>query len=160
MQSTFETVLLDFLQDRSLDHCYFNTFINDLIGFIKKWSLHNFANDNTTAFEKDITLLKETFQNEAGIAIKWFKDNFVIVNPGKFQATVINRFGKMENKHEMYIENKKMTSEYSVKLLGIEIDNQLKFDNYVSTLCKKAGSQLNAIGTLRKNIGFPEKRIW
>ena len=84
MQSTFETVLLDFLQDRSLDHCYFNTFINDLIGFIKKWSLHNFANDNTTAFEKDITLLKETFQNEAGIAIKWFKDNFVIVNPGKF----------------------------------------------------------------------------
>ena len=29
----------------------------------------------------------------------------MIVNPGKFQAMVINRFGKMENKHEMYIEN-------------------------------------------------------
>ena len=42
----------------------------------------------------------------------------MIVNPGKFQAMVINRFGKMENKHEMYIENKKIT-EHSVKLLGI-----------------------------------------
>ena len=48
----------------------------------------------------------------------------MIVNPGKFQAMVINRFGKMENKlHKMYIDNKKISSEHSVKLLGIEIDN-------------------------------------
>ena len=114
----------------------FNIFINDLIGFIKKSSLYYFADDNTiAAFEKDITLLKETLQNEAEIAIQWFKDKLMIVNPGKFQAMVTNRFGKMENKHEMYIENKKITSEHSVKLLGIEIDNQLKFDNHVSTLC-------------------------
>ena len=74
----------------------------------------------------------------------------MIVNLGKFQAVVINRFGKMENKYEIYTENKKITSEHSVKLLGIEIDNQLNFDNHVPTLCKKAGSQLNAIGRLRK----------
>ena len=53
----------------------------------------------------------------------------------------------MENKHEMYIENRKI-AEHSVKLLGIEINNQLNFDNHVSTLCKKAGHQLNAIGRL------------
>ena len=82
----------------------------------------------------------------------------MIANPGKFQAMVINRFGKMENKHEMYIEKKKITSEHYVELLGIEIDNQLNFDNHVSTLCKKAGSQLNAIGRLRRCIGFPEKK--
>ena len=38
----------------------------------------------------------------------------------------------MENKHEMFIKNKKIT-EHSVRLLGIEIDNQLHFDNLVST---------------------------
>ena len=31
----------------------------------------------------------------------------MIVNPGKFQEMAMNRFGKMENKHEMYIENTK-----------------------------------------------------
>ena len=51
----------------------------------------------------------------------------------------------MENKHEMYIENKKITLEHSVKLICIEIDNQINFDNHVSTLCKKACSQLNAM---------------
>ena len=79
----------------------------------------------------------------------------MIVNPGKFQATVINRFEKTENKHEMYIENKKITSEHYVKLLfDIEIDKQLNFDNHVSTICKKAASQLSAIGRLRKYIDF------
>ena len=66
----------------------------------------------------------------------------------------------MGNKHEMYIDNKKVVSENSVKLLGIEINNQLKFDNHVSTLCRKAGSQLNTIGRLRKYIGFPKKSLW
>ena len=136
-----------------------NIFINNLIGFIKKFSLYNFADDNTkTAFEKDITLLKETLQDEAEIAIQWIKDNFMIVKHGEFPAMVINRFGKMENKHEMLIENKKITSQHSVRLLAIEIDNQLGFENHVSTLCKKAGTQLNAIGRLKKYVGFPGKK--
>ena len=138
----------------------FNIFIYDLIGFIKKSSLYNFADDNTiTAFEKDIKSLKETLQNEAEITIHWFKDNFMIVNPVKFQAMVIKRFGKMENKNEKYIDNKKMTLEHSVKLLGIQIEKQLNLDNYVSTIWKKAGSLLNAIGTLRKYIAFLEKML-
>ena len=156
MQSTFQTLLSGVPQGSILGPLLFNIFINDLIGFIKKSSLYNFADDNTiTAFEKDITLLKETLQNKAEIAIQWFKDNFMILNPRKFQT--INRFGKMENKHEIIIENKKITSEHSVRSLGIEIDNQLNFDNHVSTLYKKADSQLNAIGRLRKYIVFPEK---
>ena len=145
MQSTFQTPLSGVPRGSILGPLLFNIFINDLIGFIKKSSLYNFADDNTiTAFEKDIILLKETLQNEAEIAIEWFKDNFMVLNPGKFQAMVINRFDKMENKH-------------SVRLLGIEVDNQLNFDNHVSTLCKKADSQLNATGRLRKYSGFPEK---
>ena len=95
-------------------------------------SLHNLADDNTiTPFEKDITISKETFQNETEIAIQWFKDTFMIVNPSKFQEMVINRFRKTENKQEMYIENKKITSEHSVKLLGVETDSRLNFDNHV-----------------------------
>ena len=80
------------------------------------------------------------------------------VEPAKFQAMVINRFGKMINKHEMYIKNKKITSEHSVKLLGIEIDNnQLNFDNQVSALYKKAGSQLMLLVDLENTLVFLKK---
>ena len=37
----------------------------------------------------------------------------------------------------MYIENQNITSEHSVKLVGIDKDNQLNFDNHISTLYKK-----------------------
>ena len=40
----------------------------------------------------------------------------MIVNPGKFQAMIINRFGKKESKQKMYIYNKKITED-SVKVL-------------------------------------------
>ena len=98
IQSTFQTLLSGVPKGSILRLLLINMFINDLTGFIKKSSLYKFA-------DSDITLLKEAPQNEAEIANQWFKDNFMIVKPGKFQAIVINRFGKMENKHEMFIEN-------------------------------------------------------
>ena len=58
----------------------------------------------------------------------------------------------------MYIENQNITSEHSVKLVGIDKDNQLNFDNHISTLHKKAGSQSNSIGWLRKYIGLFENK--
>ena len=51
----------------------------------------------------------------------------------------------------------KNTSDHLIQIRQNK-DNQLNFDNHVSTLCKKAGSQLNAIGRLRKYISFPEKK--
>ena len=115
IQNTFQTLLSGGPQRSILGPLLFKIFINDFIGFTKKSSLYNFADDNTmTAFEKDIMLLKATLQNEAEIAIQWFKNNFIFVNPGKFQVMAINKFRKMENNHEMYIEHEKMILEHSV----------------------------------------------
>ena len=95
IQSNFKTLVSGVPQGSILEPLLFNVFINDLTVFIKMSSLYNSEDDNTiTDFEKDITLLKETLQNEAEIAIIWFKNSFMIVSPAKFQTMVINRFGK------------------------------------------------------------------
>ena len=62
----------------------------------------------------------------------------------------------MENKHEMYIENKKTTSEHSVKLLGIEIHNQLNFDNMYQHYAKK---QVPGFLDLENTLVFQKKRL-
>ena len=65
----------------------FNIFFNDLLSTLKLSDLFNFADGNSiskTADNIDHMLL--TLKHETELAVKWFKDNQMIVNPDKFQA--------------------------------------------------------------------------
>jgi hypothetical protein len=46
------------------------------------------------------------------------------------------------------IQNNILSCEETVKLLGIDIDYQLKFDQNISNLCRKASQQLNVLKRL------------
>ena len=45
----------------------------------------------------------------------------------------------------------------SVKLLGIMIDNRLKFDKHISLLCAKANRKLSALAGISYNLSFHQK---
>ena len=61
--------------------------------------------------------------------------------------------------YTLNIDSNQVTSEKFVKLLGINIDNKLSFDEHVSSLCKKASNQLDAISRLHRYLGFKEKEV-
>ena len=65
----------------------------------------------------------------------------------------------MCNQYTLNIDDNQATSEKSMKLLGVNIDNKLSFDEHVSSLCKKASNQLNAISRFHKYFGFKEKEV-
>ena len=55
---------------------------------------------------------------------------------------------KSEAKYKLAIDNNDIESTKSVKLLGITIDDHLRFDQHISNLWSKAAMQLNALGRL------------
>ena len=57
-------------------------------------------------------------ESESILAIKWFKDNKMIVNPGKFQVKKKNNYAQEVKK----IGNKVVKVTSSVKRLSIHID--------------------------------------
>ena len=61
----------------------------------------NFAGDNTlTAIANNIQNLIHLLEPESSVAIEWFQNNKMIVNPGKFQATIL---GKKKYNHTQEI---------------------------------------------------------
>ena len=122
---------------------------------IKKSDLHNFADDNTiTATFNILTGLLKTLEQVS--AVMWFKQNEMIVNAEKFEVIILNK-KECEAKYKLTIDNNDIESTKSVKLLGITIDDRLRFDQHISNLCSKAAMQLNALGRLKKYMGNLKK---
>ena len=46
-----------------------------------------------------------------------------------------------------------------VKLLGITIDNELKFDDHITKICRKANSKLSALSRLARYLSKKQKKL-
>ena len=148
-ESIFQILLSRVPQGSILGPILFNIFINDLFLFINEVELANFADDNTIyTTKKNVEELIKVLEKERKSATDWFEINNMIVNTDKFQAMILSS-DKKENKYDLKINDSIISSEKSVTLLGIEIDNKLNFEKQVANICRKANSQLNAIGRIQ-----------
>ena len=120
----------------------------------------NYADDNTlTYFSNSLPQLINVLEKEASIALTWLDENEMIANPEKFHALLVKKDRTDTTGHKISIQGKTIKSEDSVKLLGINLDHKLNFDNHIFDLCKKAATQLNVLKRLKSFLGFEEKRV-
>ena len=55
--------------------------------------------------------------------------------------------------------NQEITSDTSVKLLGVNIDEKLNFRKHIKDICKKAGAKLKAIKRLGLHLSKTDKKL-
>ena len=90
--------------------------------------------------------------------LQWFTDNGMKANPNKFQFMVISSKPLEAQNIELH-GGVSITSEPSVKILGVVIDDRLNFDEHISMCCTKAARQLNALARISKYLDFKSKTI-
>ena len=79
------------------------------------------------------------------------------VNPGKFQAIIIDKHKGNHTNQIINIDQKEIKAVSKVKLLGIEADGKLNFNYHINNICKSASNQLNALIRL-KHIRIRRKK--
>ena len=83
----------------------------------------------------------------------------MVVDPGKFQAIIIDKHEGNHTNQLINIDQKEIKAVSKVKLLGIEIDDKLNFNHHINSICKFASNQLNTLIRLTHLLGFEERKV-
>ena len=93
-------------------------------------------------------------ESESNIAIDWFETNKMTVNPGKFQSIITDKKKQDHTKETFKIGDKAIEASPSVKLLGVQIDDDLNFNLHIINIRRSATNQLNALIRLEAILKF------
>ena len=136
----------------------FNIFINDLFLNVIKSEVCNFADDSTLcSFDKKFDTIFSNLKYDLKNVLSWFQANFLKANRSKFQFVILR--DKQNTCFVLNIDRKKINNSRRIELLGIVIDNQLKFNKHIENLCKKASFKLHALPRIRKFLTVEKARI-
>ena len=135
----------------------FNIYINDIFLALKEVDICNFADDTTPyVCRSNLKSVLETLGHDSELAIAWFEMNYMKLNIDKCHLLIsVNKNEQIWAKLDRNI----VWESNDVKLLGITLGNNLKFDKHVSNICSKANRKLSALTSEAKFLPFKERRI-
>ena len=153
--NTWENITSGVPQDSILGPLSFNIFLCDLFLEHEDCCFTNYADDTTPYVVANNTA--EVIENLTIITQKlftWFVNNQMNVNHDECHLLL-----STQEEANIQIDNTTIKCSKSKKLLGIVLDNKLKFDKHVENICQKASKKLNALASVTNYIELHKRRI-
>lgn len=131
----------------------FILYINDIHTCVKYGQINLFADDTllyikTTNIEDGIQKLNEDLSNMH----RWLNQNKLKLNVTKTKWIIISEKKNILNINKITIDGEIIERVKTIKYLGIDIDEHLKFNDYLISVKKKVSSTIYLLGRIRNKI--------
>ena len=136
----------------------FLLFINDLPFHIQDGAVtcDLFADDATLHTpDKDIDSVNGRLQQSLNDISDWCQQNSMVINPVKTECMVVATRQKHQLKPltlNLSIKNQPIAQVTEHKLLGVTIDNQLKWESHITRVCKAVSRNLFLLSKLKPYV--------
>ena len=87
---------------------------------------------------------------------KWFYENYMVLNLGICHFMC---FGQNTVNETFVYDNIELKSSKEEKILGVIIDNKLRFKSHVKNLCKKTSQRIRALSCSMHYLKDSEKKM-
>ena len=131
----------------------FNINLSDLFYFLKDLDIASHADDTTiyTVSEKKESVIR-ALETSSSLLFGWFNNNLMKANSDKSHLIM-----SCAEATTVVIDGLPIDSSKIEVLLGITTDHELKFDDHVNRLCKKASLKLNTLARIAPFMNVSKK---
>ena len=132
----------------------FNIDLCDMFFTLNNYEIASCADDNTAYVTCDtMQSMIASLEKIAKEIFKWFKDNEMQGNADKCHVLISTCQKLHVNIATSQIENSKYE-----KLLGVNIDSKLSFEEHLNIICFKARAKINALGRVAPFMNIEKRR--
>ena len=136
----------------------FNICLDDILYFVSKADMFNYADDNCISVsQKDISVISTQLENETQIMTKWFADNSMKSNVDKFHGIILSG-GQSNTAIQVSLDDVDIVFVQKIDVLGVCIDGKLNFNEHVCRICSKASAQISALRRLTGLLDYPSRK--
>jgi len=166
--STMRSITAGVPQGSILGPLLFLLFINDLPLHVHT-QLDMFADDTTLPTSSDcanVEELKNTLSSEVSNVNEWATNNKLPLNCSKTKTMLIDglclrkRLSNEGRKLEIELERSTLEQVENVKLLGLELDEELGFDIHIDSLCKKILKRISILNRIKTYLPRADRMLY
>ena len=129
----------------------FNIFMNDLPRVINFTILSTYADDTQISYAGDnVTDVEQAINSDLSKIDKWYEENEMRRNHDKYKAMIMGK----TSRDPAFKYGTSIPPVEEVDLLGVTVDNKLKFESQIKKICRKGSQQIAVFKRMKKLLSL------